>query len=136
MPSTKVLQNTAVITVSLYFTSIVANNSWRLTLHARNTGGLCGCYKNVTVYNSLSIDQEDVITLLHEVGSFVQGRVATTTMRPEPLLDNAELEQLTIEALELGLLPAAADEGGFGLWEGCDLAQERAFNIGVLKHLG
>lgn len=84
----------------------------------------------------MSIEAEDVAALLEEVGQFTQGRIAEAVMRPENPLPNKVLEQLTGEALELGILPAPTREAGFGLWEAYHQPHIMRFNIGVLRLVG
>lgn len=84
----------------------------------------------------MSIDPDDVEPLLEEVSSFAKGRIGGAVTRPEEPLPIAELETLTREALELGMLPALDGEPGFGLWESSDQAHAMAFNIGILRHVG
>jgi len=84
----------------------------------------------------MSIDPDDVTPLLEEVASFAKGRVGGAVTRPEEPLQIADLEGLTREALELGMLPAPGGEPGFGLWESGEQSHDMEFNIGVLRHLG
>jgi acyl-CoA dehydrogenase len=63
----------------------------------------------------MSIDPNDAAPLLAEVASFAQGRIAGAVLRPEQPIAIGELEQLTREALELGMLPAPDADAGFGL---------------------
>jgi hypothetical protein len=82
----------------------------------------------------MSIDPDDVGPLLEEVSSFAKARIGGAVTRPEEPLPIAELENLTREALELGMLPTGG-EAGFGLWESCDQPHDMEFNIGVLRHV-
>jgi acyl-CoA dehydrogenase len=56
-------------------------------------------------------------------------------LRPEQPIPIGELEQLTREALELGMLPAPDSDAGFGLWESCDRPSAMEFNIGILRQM-
>ncbi|HJV72755.1 MAG TPA: acyl-CoA dehydrogenase family protein [Noviherbaspirillum sp.] len=84
----------------------------------------------------MRFDQDDLNHLLAEVDRFAAERVAGATQRPETPIDAGMLEQLTQEAVALGLLPLPSGEEGFGIWEYCDQAEAMAFNIGALRHLG
>ena len=82
----------------------------------------------------MSIDPNDAPPLLAEVARFAQGRIAGAVLRPEQPIPIGELEQLTREALELGMLPTPDADAGFGLWESCDRPSAMEFNIGILRH--
>lgn len=84
----------------------------------------------------MRIDQDDLNHLLAEVDRFAAERVAGVTHRPETPVDTSMLEQLTQEAVALGMLPLSGGEEGFGIWEHCDQAEAMAFNIGALRHFG
>lgn len=84
----------------------------------------------------MDIDHEDLKHLLAEVGRFAAERIAGATQRPESPMRPDMLEQLTHEAIELGVLSLSPDGDGLGLWEHGDDAHAMAFNIGTLRHLG
>ncbi len=84
----------------------------------------------------MDIDHEDLKHLLTEVERFAAERIADATQRPESPLQAEMLEQLALEAIDLGILSLSPGGDGFGLWEHSDHAHAMAFNIGTLRHLG
>jgi acyl-CoA dehydrogenase len=81
----------------------------------------------------MSIDPEDVAPLLAEVIRFARERVSAAASRPQAIIVAAELERLSSEAAELGLL--SKPENGFGLWTRVGQLHEMAFNIGALREV-
>lgn len=84
----------------------------------------------------MNIDQEDLKQLLAEVERFAAERIALVTQRPESPVPLDMLEQLSHEAIDIGILSLSPDGDGFGLWEHSDHVHAMAFNIGALRHLG
>ncbi len=80
----------------------------------------------------MSISLDDTQLFLAEVAQFSQERIASQATRPEHPLDPQTLQQLSIEALDLGLLPQIEGEG-FALWEHTESQGAMAFNIGFLQ---
>jgi acyl-CoA dehydrogenase len=81
------------------------------------------------------IDQESIAPLLARAERFAQDRIAVATSRPEAPIGVNELEQLSREAAELGILATPGTRNDFGLWARVDRPLEMAFHIGVLKHV-
>lgn len=83
----------------------------------------------------MSIEPGDVQLLLEEVASFAHDRVAEAAARPECPMAVDVLDRLTVDAREIGLLPAIDGPAGLGLWEHCSHGHAMAFSIGVLRHV-
>lgn len=83
----------------------------------------------------MTIDLDDVQHLLAEVERFARQRIQSATAQPESPLPPAELEQLTQEATDLGLLPRASDAPGVGLWEQQHSMEAQMLNTGLLRHV-
>lgn len=81
------------------------------------------------------MDTEDSRQLLNEVERFARERIAGMAGKPESPIDAHQLTLLTQEASELGILPLATADEGFGIWEHTDTAQAMSFNIGALRHI-
>lgn len=88
-----------------------------------------------TVHHPMTIDLQDVQQLLAEVDRFARQRIHSATARPESPLAPAELEQLTQEATDLGILPLFGSEPGWGLWEQLHSAHAQLFNTGLLRQV-
>lgn len=75
----------------------------------------------------------DVDLFLEEARRFLRQRLEPLVSRPESLMTPAQQLALTNEAIELGLLPAAGQEPGFGLWEQPDEVANTRFSLGLLE---
>ncbi len=81
------------------------------------------------------MDIEDTQQLLVEVGRFAKGRIATLAARPEHPIEASALDQLTLEARELGILPNSTADNGFSIWEENDNVNAMTFNLGALRSI-
>jgi len=81
------------------------------------------------------MDAEDSLQLLEGVGRFARERIASMAKRPQSPINADQLAMLTQEASELGILPLATEEEGFGIWQHTDAAQAMRFNIGAMRHI-
>ena len=82
---------------------------------------------------AIKLEIDDLEYLLDEIGSFVEGRIAPACQRPEHPISHAVFEQLTQEALELGILPSGSAETGIALWETCTTPESVALSTGMLR---
>lgn len=82
----------------------------------------------------MSISLDDAQAFLAEVASFSRDKVASKALHPEHPITPNDLTQLSIEALNLGLLPQTESEG-FALWEHTESQGAMTFNIGFLQTL-
>jgi hypothetical protein len=85
---------------------------------------------------TMLVEREDSALLLAGVDRFARERVAVATARAETPIGPAELARLSKEAADLGMLPPATGERGFGIWEHVGHSDAMAFNIGALTRLG
>ena len=81
------------------------------------------------------MDIEDTRQLLDAVGSFAGERIASCAARPEHPMDITQVEQLGLEAGELGLLAQSTAEAGISIWEHVEDEHAMAFNLGALRHI-
>lgn len=83
----------------------------------------------------MSMDNQELEQLLGEVGRFARERVAELAARPESPIGPEVLSSLTMEAVELGILPVSTTEDGCGIWEHRDDTNAVAFNTGALRRI-
>ena len=78
-----------------------------------------------------TLTDEDVQLMLAEIQRFCQRSIGPLVERPERLISTEQLQQLTMQAIEIGLINLEP-ESAAGLWENLDAQWGRKFSSTAL----